>query len=88
VSIVPVCLHAESYLHFTAGQKSDCSTYDDNFCAGAKQNMLFYRIGDIFEAEITKEPSRRAAHAIRSVVHVRVACHGRFILVSLSKKRG
>lgn len=45
--------------------------------------MLFQGIGDIFEAEVAKDSLRKAAHAVRKVVHARVACHGRYILVSL-----
>ncbi len=50
--------------------------------------MLFQGIGDSFEAEMAKEPLRRAAHAVTSTVHARVACHGRYILVSLFDQGG
>ncbi|KAA6425767.1 MAG: hypothetical protein FRX49_04142 [Trebouxia sp. A1-2] len=31
--------------------------------------MLFQGTGDIFEAELAKEPLRRAAHVVKSIVH-------------------
>ncbi len=50
--------------------------------------MLFQRVGDIFKAELAEGLSRKAAHVVQSMVHVRAACHGRYILVFLFDKGG